>query len=136
MKISTLMLAEHVTITNGLINVLNGNATRLGRPVFPAALDLHLVCLVDMPTDFVGHTPVHLNVEVKRVDSGQKLAETGGDFSAALREGADPHTLTATLTIDLRPVPIPSPGPYVVSVRIDDGETYDRYFEVVSSAEM
>ena len=136
MKISTLMLAEHVTVTGGLVGILNGSASLLGRPAFPARLELQLVCVVDMPVDFVAHTPVDFEVQVKNADTGFAVAQTGGEFSAALREGGDSRTLTATLTIDLRPVPIPSPGTYVVTARVGGGEEYDRFFQVVGTSDL
>jgi hypothetical protein len=132
-KFLTLMLAEHVTLNNGLINILSGGANRLGRPIFPAPLGLFLVAIVELPKEYTNGRPIKVEFSVTSPDDTEVFARSDGSFDTNLVEGAAPETATTPLVVDMRGVPLTKAGVYKVNAALEGQGPEHLYFEVLQS---
>ena len=117
MRISTALLCDAATVREGLLHVLGGGVTRLGRGEFPAAMDVELALMVQQhPTEFHGqHT---LRVMLQDTD-GQELAQAEMTWGP-LQVLDGMHTdAWQPVVIPLRSVVLPGPGDYSIEVLID-----------------
>jgi hypothetical protein len=131
MRFSTFFLTEHVTITNGTINVLTGGGRRFTRPVFPAALDMFLVAIAELPDDYVDGQPIKIAFSVTSPDDSEVFGRSEGHFQVQTLADADRRALNSPLIVDLRGVPLPKPGLYKLTATLEDVETEPLYFQVV-----
>jgi hypothetical protein len=132
-KFSTLMLAEHAMLSNGLISVLNGGVNRLTRPVFPASLGLFLVGIIDFASDYLDGDRISIEVSVSTGDESEFFGQAKGEVASTLIPGADRRGANSSMIIDLRGVGLPGPGVYRVNTTIDDWERQALFFEVVEA---
>jgi hypothetical protein len=117
MRISTALLCDAATVREGLLHVLGGGVTRLGRGEFPAAMDVDLALMVQQhPTEFNGaHT---LRVILQDTD-GRAHAEAEMAWGP-LQVLDSMHTdAWQPVVVPLRSVVLPGPGDYSVEVLID-----------------
>jgi hypothetical protein len=131
MRFSTLLLAEHATITNGLLNILNGGANRLIRPFFPAAMGVALVGMIDLPEDYVNDQQIPLLVVVSSLDDSEMFAHIEGFFASKLVPDFDLRAASSPIVIPLQNVLLSKPGPYKVSASLGGQPSQSLVFEVV-----
>jgi hypothetical protein len=131
MRFSTLLLAEHASLINGLISILNGGVNRVSRPAFPASLGLYLVGIVELAEDYKDGQQVRVSFTVTSPDESEVFGRAEGGFATALVPGADRKAATVPVVIDLRGVPLTKAGLYKVSATLDEEVAQSLFFEVV-----
>jgi hypothetical protein len=100
-KIDTAFLCDAATVREGLLNVLSGGITRVGRPDFPEALGLTLALRILVhPTE--ADSP-HKLVVLLQGEDGEEAARVDIEFGVN-----DPGTLEPGELFSL-PLPIPMP---------------------------
>lgn len=129
--LSALFFVEYATITDGMVNVLSGGITRVGRPGFPARLELQLIGFLH-PT--ASDTPHSIKFTLTNADSEDQtpIAEVGADnYTVTVVGDADIRAVSAPLVVDLRGVVVPRPGTYKMQSRVNDKESLAIYLQVV-----
>lgn len=125
-----MMLAEHATTApNGLINVLNGGATNLNRPAFPAPMNVAFVGIVNLE-GYENGTEVNLEVTVTSPDETEVFARIEGVFASVIEPDADLRATSSPLVVDLQAVHLSRPGLYKVNATFAGSDTEAIYFQV------
>jgi len=118
------VLCDRATVREGLIHVLGGGVSRLGRPSLPAPMGVDLALLLT-PERFEELPGDHEVSVIVRSDSGTDVARIGLAFSfSGLDESADPLPVIP-LSVPLQQVGLADYGFYTVSVDYD-GESVAR----------
>jgi hypothetical protein len=134
MKFTTMLLCEHATLAeNGLVNMLNGAANRVVRPIFPAALGLTLVAVIELPSDYEDGSIIPVEFTVTSPDDSEVYGRATGHVQATLVPGIDSIGATATVVLDLSAVPLTKPGVYKISGAISETVSQSIYLHVVAS---
>jgi hypothetical protein len=132
-----MLLCEHATLTDGaLVNMLNGAANRVARPIFPAPFGLTLVAVIQLPSDYQDGSHIPVEFTVTSPDDSEVFGRVNGDVQAALLPGTDPRAGTATVVLDLSGVPLTRAGLYKVNGAISGTVSQSIYLEVVQSAQL
>ncbi|MDQ1679667.1 MAG: hypothetical protein QOI42_526 [Frankiaceae bacterium] len=117
MRISTALLCDAATVREGLLHVLGGGVTRLGRGEFPAAMDVDLALMVQQhPTEFNG---AHALRVILQDTDGRELAEAEMAWGPLQVLDAMHTDAWQPVVVPLRSVLLPGPGDYSVEVLID-----------------
>lgn len=118
MKISTAMLCDAATVREGLLHVLGGGVTRLGRGEFPARMDVELALMVRQhPTEFDGRHMMRVVVQSADGDEVAGAELTWGPVQVL--DGEVHGEAWQPVVVPLRLVQLPGPGDYSVEVLID-----------------
>ncbi|WP_418346097.1 DUF6941 family protein [Rhodococcus pyridinivorans] len=132
--LSTFLLVQAATVTEGMVNVLSGGVTRLARAAFPARMDVMAVAMANPAMD-----PERTQIEFTIVDADDPSNEIAGfgvrDLYVTPQKDADPRVLSVPLVIDLRGVVIPRPGTYLIRSEVDGEPSLSTYFQVVVETE-
>jgi hypothetical protein len=119
-KATTYLLCDRATVREGLLHILGGGITRLGRPVLPAPLDVDLALM--LTPDNLLELPGEHRVEVTvNGDDGTLVVTSVITFSIAEADETDPLPYLA-LPINLRAVGISAYGHYTVNVLYDNNQ--------------
>ena len=119
MRIDCALLCDAATVREGLLHILGGGVTRLGRPDYPAPLGLVLAMRILVhPTEI--DRPHHLQVQLQGAD-GARITAVDAQFGVG-----DPGQLEpgeeASLPLPLGfpdAVQLPEPGRYSFEILID-----------------
>ena len=134
MKVTTVMLADHATVREGLLHVLGGGITRIMRDPLPAQLGVVLALMLqaDDPADF---KKVHdLGVSVSHIDSGKGESVAKAVLTVQPLSEIGPGPLPyISLVVPLQGVPIMETGVHEISVRLDGEMVAVVQFEVVKA---
>lgn len=118
MRIDCALLCDAVTERNGLLNILGGGITRMGRPGFPSTLGAGLALRVMCHPTEVG--PKHeIDARLLREDGEQVGTVTIGFAlaqSSALRPGEE---YSIAVALPLQSVALPAAGAYSFEILID-----------------
>jgi len=120
-RVDCALLADAVTVREGLLHILGGGVTRANRPAFPAPMLLSLgLRIMVHPTEI--DNPHVVRILVLQED-GQQVAETTMGINppppearAAFQPGEE---WSLPLALNLSPVALPAAGAYSVEVLID-----------------
>ncbi|OZF28356.1 hypothetical protein CH296_19745 [Rhodococcus sp. 14-2496-1d] len=129
---STLFFTPHVTITEGLINVLGGGVTRAFRPVFPSHLGLYLVAILDVSS---AESDIPLVFRIVDIDSDDVvLTEIAADATQIFgpEEDVDPRVMSNPFVVDLTSLVIPKPGTYRVETTVNGKESIAINLQVLA----
>ena len=133
MRLSTALLADAATVREGLLHVLGGGVTTMGRSSFPAPMDVALALVMHVhPTELGSqHT---LRVQVQGAD-GQFVASADAQWGPLSVAGDPPlHEIGQPVVLDLRNVPLPASGDYSVELLIDNIHQGSLRFTVTDMA--
>lgn len=127
---SSLFFSAHVTVTDGLVNVLEGGVSRATRPVFPSHLGLYLVAVLD------ANGKPDVEVKIRLVDADEPTTVITELFAVAELQQTpgddyDPRTMSNPLVVDLTNAVIPKPGTYRVETFADGEPSLSIYLQVV-----
>lgn len=118
MRVDCALLCDSVTVREGLLHVLGGGITRLGRPEFPAPLMGALALRVmvhptesDRPHQLEARLQAEDGATIARVDIGFELNPSGSE-----RPGEE---LPVAFALPLHGVAIPHVGAYSFELLID-----------------
>jgi len=137
MKFTTMLLCEHATLTeNALVSMLNGAANRVARPIFPAALGLTLVAVIQLPSDYQDGSNIPVEFTVTSPDDSEVFGRVTGEVQAVLLPATDRRAATATVVLDLSGVPLTRAGLYKVNGAISGTVSQSIYVEVVESPQL
>ena len=112
------LLCDAARVREGLLHVLGGGVTRLGRDRFPTALGLDLGMMITLhPTETVD---IHrLRIVIQGAD-GQQIARLDAEFGVGTQPGVQPGELVpVALAVPLQGVPLPGPGSYSLELLLD-----------------
>lgn len=123
------MLVEHVTIGNGLVNLLGGGATHLTRPSYPAPMGLSLLCMIQPPVTYAGEA-IRMLFTVTEADGEAIYARLEGEFGFSNNPAADPRAMNAPLVVDLNDVMLPKSGTYRLAGTLNESDPVELYFQV------
>jgi hypothetical protein len=124
MKIAIAALADYAEALNNKLYISGGLVTRVGKPAFPALLDLSLVLLLEQESD----DPPKTELAIRLVDpDGNEVEPTiRGEIGvepAPPDEGTPPLRSILPLTLRL-PFPIDRPGRWAIRAAVDDAPEY------------
>lgn len=115
MKIRVATICDFAQVREGLLSVVSAGITRLWRPQYPAAMDIMLALLIEIPPD-EARIPKEIRVRVENAD-GTRLVETSAGFQAGPGPQTDPgELLNVPFVLDLRKFELPTPGRYQIVV--------------------
>ncbi len=110
------VLADAVTVRDGLLHLLGGGITTLMRPQFPAPIGARLALTVyfQFPT---GHRDTITFGALCRSSSGETMFEIEGGIDV---ESTDGDVISsASIAVPLENAGVPSPGNYSIEVTIN-----------------
>ena len=129
MRLTTAMICGSLDVQNGFAYILQGGASRFGRPAFPAAVQFHLLLqIVAESLEDMALSEVQVQVWVKGEHITFNRPSVVGTVSLE-------HTPLAAVVEDekptiLLPMPIsfvaPAPGLYEIDIRVEPGEMAQR----------
>ena len=133
MKVTSMLLAEHVTVSDsGLVNILSGGITSMGRPIFPAPMNVLLVVIVSLD-GYESGSVVTVETTVTSEDGTEVFARAAGQFSTEINPEVDPRCAASPIVLDLRQVALTKAGPYMVNVQFEGEEPESLRFQVLKS---
>ena len=119
MRVNCALLCDAVTTREGLLHILGGGITRLGRPAFPAPLGVALAVRLELDLDEAHHP--HILKAILFAEETQQVGMAELEFGilpSALNKSGEP--LAAALALPLHPVALPRPGRYAFNIHVDD----------------
>jgi uncharacterized protein DUF6941 len=124
-KIDAVLLCDAATVREGLLHILGGGITRIGRPSFPTGLGVSLA--IKLSLDDSGDLGDHsVTVDVVQEERGERVG--GAKIDMGLSEDQPRPTgepLSAALVLPFAgQVVVPKPGRYRFDVAVDGGEAY------------
>ena len=117
MQVAAAILCDHASVREGLLIVVGGGITRLGRNTFPAPLNLGLALLLELHQVELAR-PHELEVLIQDQDGGE-VARIRGGFNVGEADLHLGESLLVPMAFDLRGVGISGPGPYAVEISVD-----------------
>lgn len=120
MKVDCALLCDAATVREGLLHVLGGGVSRLGRPSMPAPLGAQLALRILVhPTEARDR---HTGRIVIQTQDGGRVSDLGFDFG--LGQQAPPNLqpgeeLALPLVVPINNFPIPAYGSYSIEILID-----------------
>lgn len=118
MRVDCALLCDSVTVREGLLHILGGGVTRLGRPEYPAPLNIALALRVMVHPTEAGK-PHQMEVRLLAEDGAEAATVNIGfelGSNATVRPGEE---LSAVFPVPLHLVGIPHPGAYSFELLID-----------------
>ena len=115
---TTTLLCDAATVREGLLHVLGGGISAMGRTDFPSTMQASLAVIVHLhPTEL--EAPHVLRVLVQNAD-GQDVAHLDVTIDATQLKSEFPtRDIVQPIVIPLQNVTLPGPGDYSVEVLID-----------------
>ena len=115
---TTTLLCDAATVREGLLHVLGGGISAMGRTEYPSTMQASLAVIVHLhPTEIT--TPHVLRVLVQNADGGD-VAHIDVTIDATQLQADFPtRDIVQPIVIPLQNVTLPAPGDYSVEVLID-----------------
>lgn len=122
-----IFLCDAATVREGLLHVLGGGITRVGRPRYPAPLGLVLAGILKLrPAE--AEEKHRIRVLVHDID-GAKMGEISGEFGVAAGPGLQPgEHLAMPIVLPMQGVPIAKPGTYSIEILLDGQQVRSLMF--------
>jgi hypothetical protein len=120
LRINAALLADAASVREGLLHILGGGITRVGRPTFPAPLDCVLVVQVSIPQPEIAGEH---EIKAELLDDDDKVVSgLTANFVNSAAQGLMPgEEAQLPMTLPTQGLAIPHPGLYRLNVDIDDG---------------
>lgn len=120
MKLSLFLLADYASVREGLINVVSGMVTRVGKASFPGTMSCHFAAVIELGRDdhekVMSEVPVVISV---RDAEGGFVSRSLGGFGGPSTRIVDPALPTGVpITIDMSDVILPSEGLYTLTMTV------------------
>jgi Family of unknown function (DUF6941) len=121
MRVDCALLCDSATVREGLLHILGGGVTRLGRPDYPGPLGVALALrLVIHPTE----QGVHNGLVLIQGEDGQRYAEINFEFTVTQETVTEADLLpgeemSLPFVVPLHNIGMPAPGRYAVELLID-----------------
>lgn len=120
LNLEAAFLADFASVSNGLLQVVNGGVNQLWRGDFPSPMDVFLVCLVGMTREFKGGA-AQLALAVRSTENDDVYVR--GRLSMLSPERtADANRGVVPVVVDLRDVALPRIGRFAVTVSLAETE--------------
>ncbi|MFC9876701.1 DUF6941 family protein [Nocardia salmonicida] len=119
MKFTTLMLADHANVAEGLLYINGGCVNFITRSEFPAPLGAMLAAAISVPVESFGH-PMDFKLTMTAVGEEEPIVQIGGQFTADVKDDAEKLPFANSFVVDLRAAPIPAEGNYVITASVGD----------------
>lgn len=120
MKVDCALLCDAATVREGLLHILGGGVTRLGRPMIPSQFGVQLALrIVVHPTEATSN---HEGEVIVQTTDGARAAQVtfGFSMSEETRSQVQPgEELALPLVVPMDNFPLPAYGAYSVEVLID-----------------
>ena len=129
MQVVTALLADFVSVREGLLFVVGGGVTRVYRDEFPAPMGVMLALQVELRRNEM-QRPHELQIDIIDTD-GAMIAQLQGGFQMEAgpdHEIQEPGVVSAVL--DLRGVGLPHPGWYTVNILVNGESRRELGFRV------
>lgn len=129
MRLAVAVLCDRATVREGLLHILGGGITLLGRPSLPALLDVDFALLLqpDNLSEIAGeHT---MFVELSEED-GRTIARVELGYRVAVGDKAPEVFPTIPLAIPLRNISVGKYGRYSLAVSFEENEIFRMSFKV------
>lgn len=128
MQITTLTLCDAASVREGLLNVIGGGITALGRPSFPAPLSCDIGIYISHRAN---QAPGDLTVTLRLSGSKEPVAEIVAKKSK-FPDGFEKMTGAAgtPLALNARDLGLPRAGDYVLQVTVEGGRGLSYNFTV------
>lgn len=130
MRISTALLCDAATVREGLLHILGGGVSVMGRAEFPAPMLVQLAILIHQHPTELGQDHV-LDVVVQNVD-GARVAEASVQWSTPAAAIPGFRELAQPVVLPLQDIGLPQPGAYSVELLINGHHEASVGFEVVT----
>lgn len=130
MRISTALLCDAATVREGLLHILGGGVSVMGRADFPAPMLVQLAILIHQDPTELGQEHV-LDVVVQNID-GVRVAEASVQWLTSSAAVPGFRELAQPLVLPLQDIGLPEPGAYSVELLINGHHEASIGFEVVS----
>lgn len=129
MKASVCLLCDRATVREGLLHILGGGISRLGRPVLPAPMDVDLALL--LAPDNAAEVPGEHWIEVRiRSDEGAEIVSSRIGYRAGEVDPDIDPLPTIPLPVGLRNVAVATYGHYAIQVTYDGNQIAGLRFVV------
>jgi hypothetical protein len=131
-KITAALHCDHATIRDGLLHILGGGITQLGRPAVPAKMDTMLALMLGFAdkADFLEQHS--LDVTILYQPTATRIVQATA-LIAINQEPLESEILPAApVVLDFRDVTVPDFGVYSITISADDS-TAELTFEVVKT---
>jgi hypothetical protein len=134
-RLQSALLCDAATVREGLLHVLGGAITRVGRPGFPAPLALAVALNVVGEADELSESHA-VTVDVVHDESGERVGGVRLEFEIAESDLApgEPLSLSLAVSFPADAVTLPRPGAYRIGLAVDDGEVTQLRFTAQLSA--
>ena len=117
MRLEVALLADAVTVREGLIHVLGGGITRMQRGEYPAKVSAEIaVRLMLHPTEADGEHVLRVLLQDADGQHGSKMEARFTVTADGLEPGEE---VGVSLSIPCRDLPLPRPGPYSFELLVD-----------------
>lgn len=133
-RISTALLCDAATVREGLLHVLGGGITVLGRTAFPARMRVDLGLIITAPSEYAAATHrVVITIARTGPDGDESIALEGQLAAVELDpESDDPWAMAAV--VNLHEIPLAGPGRYRLTISVDDEDTdVELFFRAVEA---
>jgi hypothetical protein len=134
MKITTGILCDFASVREGLLFVVGGGVTRVGRSQYPAALGCSVALLVELHQMELAR-PHELELRVVGPD-GENIASFKGGFQAAGKDLDIGENLPIPVVLDLRNAALPKPGRYNIEASLDGSHQLTLSFRAMEIGAM
>jgi hypothetical protein len=125
------ILCDAATVREGLLHLLGGGITHLGRSAFPSPLDLTLAVQVEM--DELEARQSHRLTVTLVDDQGVALSSAQAVWGSAVEvaPGAVPGTpVVIPMALPLHSMTLPAPGAYRIRLGLDNIDEFELRFSV------
>ncbi|MER7859993.1 hypothetical protein ABTX61_12875 [Amycolatopsis japonica] len=129
MKAQIAVLCDKATVREGLLHILGGGVSLLGRPQLPAKLDVDLALLLQPETveELNGTHQVSLSLAT---EGGEQLMRGVIGFEVGTPDEIPDPLPGLPLAVPLRDIPLKSYGVHVLSALVDDKPVVEIRFRV------
>lgn len=121
-KVDLAFLCDAATVRDGLLYVLGGGVTWIGRPVYPAPLVASLALRVSVhPTEVTDSN--HSLTVLMLGEDGEQIARVDGSFGSnpkALEAIPPGEDMFVNVALPIGQVALPKPGPYSIEILLDN----------------
>ncbi len=117
MRIDCALLCDYVTVREGLLHVLGGGITRLGRPSFPSRLGVAFALRIMVHPTEAGKE--HKIDALLLAEDGAEVARMEIGFELGPQNVRPGEELSAPFAIPMHDFPIPHEGAYSFELLID-----------------
>lgn len=127
MRISTALLCDAATVREGLLHILGGGVSVMGRGEYPAPMLVQLAILIHQHPTELGRAHV-LDVIVQQADGG-RVAEASVEWLTPPEAARTLGELAQPVVLPLQDVGLPAAGSYSVELLIDGHHQASLAFE-------